>query len=143
MASNRCLYRESEARRRVDDDQLCVAVAAVPVSVRLLGSITDRIAGLQQEVLVTDEKFDLPLENIGNFLAFMRDEAATAAARRDIMDAALEKVRLMVGDQPLECQSRAVAKRVGMHNGAFTVAGYQAIRLGWLRKLLPDSQAVV
>jgi hypothetical protein len=40
----------------------------------------------------------LSLKHIGNFLAFMRDEATAATARRDVVDAALEKVRLIVGN---------------------------------------------
>ena len=47
-------------------------------------------------MLVPDDELDLPLEDIGNFLAFMRDEATAAAARRDVVDAALEKVGPMV-----------------------------------------------
>src|ERR1700760_2765500 len=112
----------SEARRRVDDDQLGVAVAAVPIAVRLLGSITDGIAGLEQEALVADEELDLPLEDVGDFLALVSDKAAAAAARRDVVDAALEQVGLMIGDQPLERETRTVAQRGGLHDGTLAAA---------------------
>ena len=41
-------------------------------------------------------------------------------------------------DQPLERQTCAAAQRIRMHDRAFAAAGHQAIRLGRLRKQLPD-----
>src|ERR1700761_648928 len=141
MESNWSLGLRSEARRRVDDDELGMVVAVVPVSVRLLGSIADRIAGFQQEALVADHKFDLALEDIGDFLAFMRNETTAAAARGYIVDAALEKMGLVIGDQPFERQSGAITQRVRVDDRAFTAARNQAIRLCRLCKQLADGQS--
>src|ERR1700744_1900848 len=95
--------------------------AAVAVSMRLLGTIADGIAGLQQEAFVADHELDFSLQDVGDFLAFMRDEAA-AAARSDVVDAALKQVRLVIRDQPFERQPRAVALWGRMHEGAFARA---------------------
>src|ERR1700761_1582173 len=113
-----CRSCRSKAWRRVDDDQLGVRAAAIVIAVRLLGAIADRIAGLQHEAAVADHELDLPFENVGNFLALVRDKAAAAAARRDVVNAPLEQMGLVIGDQTLERQPGAVAQGVGVDDRA-------------------------
>src|ERR1700704_1932238 len=119
-----------EARGRVHDNHLRGLVAAILVPVRLLRSVTNRITSIQQIFGIADDEFNLPLHDIGNFLAFMSNQTATAPAWRDVVNTALKQPGFIVGNEALECQPRPVAQRIDLDDRPLAGARQQAARFG-------------